>query len=140
MTHMSKQAYRPGRNQEILPGQVWTGRRALLGRVIRVTSLEDDKVHFEVIEGSRTSKPIRRASLLAQYGIRSDPRVNPVADNGEELTLAEGQVIASFYRLADRWPGTLKVVVVNSELRILHTSRPVHDSSVLARIRGVPGE
>lgn len=124
----------------ILPGQVWTGVNASLGRVIRVTGLDDGRVSFEVIEGSKTTRPITRHTLLTCYRLTRDPRNSPVAVNGEDLTVAEAQVIAAFQRLADRWPATLKVVTVNGQLRVLHAGSPVRDSSVLEVIRGVRAE
>lgn len=129
------------RRPEILPGQVWTGRGASLGRMIRVTGIRDGMVSYEVMAGSNTSKPVRQATILVNYRLSRDPRfTNPVAANGEGLTVHEAQVIASLQRLADRWPATLKVALVNGELRVLHAGQPVQEDSVLEVIRGIPGE
>jgi hypothetical protein len=119
---------------------VWTGINALLGRVIRVTGVKDGRVSFEVIAGSQTVRPIAQHTLLNCYRLSRDPRNQPVAVNGEELTVAEGQAISAFQRLADRWPGTLKLVTVNGELRVLHAGSPVRESSVLEVIRGMAAE
>lgn len=128
------------RAAEVRPGQTWIGRGASLGRAIRIIDIQGGVVSFDVIEGYRTSRPIRLATLWANYVLSIDPRQDPVADNGERLTIVEGQVIASLHRLADRWPQTLKVVIVNGCLRVMHADQPVRDSSVLAKIGGIPGE
>ena len=59
------------RRPDILPGQVWTGRGASLGRMIRVTGVRDGLVSYEVIAGSNTSKPVRTATVLVIYAMRS---------------------------------------------------------------------
>lgn len=122
-------------------GQVWRGRGSILGREIRITDVDDVYAWYDVIKGGWTGKGWRRIrlhSLHASYEL--SPAGGGHAVNGIAATDVEARAVASLHRLAERWPPTLKLVIVNGSVAVMRADAPVQAVHVMAVMEGMKAE
>lgn len=124
-----------------VPGQAWRGKKPIEGRMIRVTGVDGKYVRYEVLAGTwggRSPRQIQLSTLRKDYELVREG--GGPAVNGFPLDTYEAQVIASLRRISERWPGTLKVVIMNGELAVMRAGSELRTGNVIEVMRGVRAE